>query len=277
MEGAGTVHAVGSDVTAWQPGDRVIFGVRPGAFAEYVKVSKPDGLMRLPDGWSEIEGAGYRVAAHTAYHSLVHRAAVKKGDVVLVHGASGGVGLAAVQLAKHLGARVIATGGDDARLAVVKRHGGADEVVNYRTAGLRRGGEGADRRQGRRRDLRSGRRRGAGEIDARGGLRRAAADRRLHLGRSEQDHVEPRADQGPLDPRRARRRDHRADRARTRPRLCRDTAEARGSRRDAPAHLAPLPDGAHGRRLPRPDRPSGDRQGRHRDGENRRPERSRGT
>ena len=49
------------------------------------------GLMRLPDGWSEIEGAGYRVAAHTAYHSLVHRAAVKKGDVVLVHGASGGV------------------------------------------------------------------------------------------------------------------------------------------------------------------------------------------
>ena len=76
MEGAGTVHAVGSDVTAWQPGDRVIFGVRPGAFAEYVKVSKPDGLMRLPDGWSEIEGAGYRVAAHTAYHSLVHRAAV---------------------------------------------------------------------------------------------------------------------------------------------------------------------------------------------------------
>ena len=77
-------------------------------------------MMRLPEGWSEIEGAGYRVAAHTAYHSLVHRAGIKKGDVVLVHGASGGVGLAAVQLAKHLGARVIATGGDDARLAVVK-------------------------------------------------------------------------------------------------------------------------------------------------------------
>jgi NADPH2:quinone reductase len=150
MEGAGTVHAVGRDVTAWQPGDRVIFGVRPGAFAEYVKVSKPDGLMRLPDGWSEIEGAGYRVAAHTAYHSLVHRAAVKKGDVVLVHGASGGVGLAAVQLARHLGARVIATGGDDSRLAVVKRHGGADDVVNYRTSDFvaavkeLTGGKGAD-------------------------------------------------------------------------------------------------------------------------------------
>ena len=92
MEGAGTVHAVGREVTAWKPGDRVIFGVRPGAFAEYVKVSKPNALVPLPDGWSEVEGAGYRVAAHTAYHSLVHRAAVKNGDVALVHGASGGVG-----------------------------------------------------------------------------------------------------------------------------------------------------------------------------------------
>jgi NADPH2:quinone reductase len=150
MEGAGTVHAVGREVTGWKPGDRVIFGVRPGAFAQYVKVSKPAGLMRLPDGWSDIEGAGYRVAAHTAYHSLVHRAAVKKGDVLLVHGASGGVGLAAVQLGKHLGACVIATGGDDARLEIVKRHGGADDVVNYRTIDFvtavkdLTGGKGAD-------------------------------------------------------------------------------------------------------------------------------------
>ena len=150
MEGAGTIHSVGGDVQGWQPGDKVIFGVRPGAFAEYAKVTKPDAMMRLPDGWSEIEGAGYRVAAHTAYHSLVHRAGTKKGDVVLVHGASGGVGLAAVQLAKHLGARVIATGGDDARLAVVKKHSGADETVNYRTtdfvAAVKEltGGKGAD-------------------------------------------------------------------------------------------------------------------------------------
>jgi NADPH2:quinone reductase len=150
MEGAGAVHAVGSEVRGWKPGDKVIFGVRPGAFAEYAKVTKPDAMMRLPEGWSEIEGAGYRVAAHTAYHSLVHRAGTKKGDVVLVHGASGGVGLAAVQLARHLGAHVIATGGDDARLAVVKKHGGADHVVNYRTtdfvAAVREltGGHGAD-------------------------------------------------------------------------------------------------------------------------------------
>jgi NADPH2:quinone reductase len=133
IEGAGTIHAVGSDVRRWKPGDRVIFGVRPGAFAEYARVSRPEAMVRLPSGWSEIEGAGYRVAARTAYHALVHRAATKKGDVVLVHGASGGVGLAAVQCAKHLGARVIATGGSDARLEIVKRHGGADEVVNYHT------------------------------------------------------------------------------------------------------------------------------------------------
>src|SRR5205814_2255451 len=67
-----------------------------------------------------------------AYHSLVHRAALKSGETLLVHGAAGGVGLAAVQLGRHLGARVIATGGDDARLAVVKTMG-ADQTINHRT------------------------------------------------------------------------------------------------------------------------------------------------
>ncbi len=132
MEGAGIVHAVGPGVTKWAPGDRVIFGVRPGAFAEYVKLEATGNLMKLPAGWSFAEGAGFRVAAQTAYHSLVHRAALKKGETLLVHGASGGVGLAAVQLGRHLGARVIATGSDAARLSVV-RASGADEVVNYRT------------------------------------------------------------------------------------------------------------------------------------------------
>jgi NADPH2:quinone reductase len=132
MEGAGVVHAVGPDVVKWIPGQRVIFGVRPGAFAEYVKLKASGTLMKLPADWSFAEGAGFRVAAQTAFHSLVHRAALKKGETLLVHGASGGVGLAAVQLGKHLGARVIATGSDDARLAVV-RTSGADEIVNYRT------------------------------------------------------------------------------------------------------------------------------------------------
>src|SRR5215510_4135669 len=133
MEGAGTIAAVGAEVKTWKPGDRVIFGVRPGAFAEYVRVPASGNLMRLPAGWSEAEGAAFRVGAVTAYHSLVHRAHLKPREVLLVHGASGGVGLAAVQLGKHLGARVIATGSDDARLAVVSEQG-ADMVVNYRTS-----------------------------------------------------------------------------------------------------------------------------------------------
>src|SRR5829696_7588905 len=133
MEGAGTVSAVGAEVKNWKAGDRVIFGVRPGAFAEYVKVPASGNLMRLPAGWSDAEGSAFRVGATTAYHSLVHRAALEPREVLLVHGASGGVGLAAVQLGKHLGAQVIATGGDDARLAVVREQG-ADHVVNYRTA-----------------------------------------------------------------------------------------------------------------------------------------------
>lgn len=149
MEGAGTVHSVGADVTAWKQGDRVIFGVRPGAFAEYVRVPASGPLMRLPADWSYAEGAGFRVAAQTAYHSLVHRAGLKRDEVLLVHGASGGVGLAAVQLGKHIGARVIATGSDDARLATV-RENGADLVINYRTGDFvsavksMTGGRGAD-------------------------------------------------------------------------------------------------------------------------------------
>jgi NADPH2:quinone reductase len=132
MEGAGTIAAVGSEVTNWRIGERVIFGVRPGAFAEYVKVPAAGNLMRLPEGWSEAEGSAFRVGATTAYHSLVHRAALRPREVLLVHGASGGVGLAAVQLGKHLGAQVIATGSDDSRLAIV-RENGADLVVNLRT------------------------------------------------------------------------------------------------------------------------------------------------
>jgi NADPH2:quinone reductase len=137
MEGAGTIESVGAEVRAWRPGERVIFGVRPnlasgGAFAEYVRVPASGNLMRLPSGWSDAEGAAFRVGAVTAFHSLVHRAALKPREILLVHGASGGVGLAAVQLGKHLGARVIATGSDDARLAVVSEKG-ADMVINYRS------------------------------------------------------------------------------------------------------------------------------------------------
>jgi NADPH2:quinone reductase len=133
MEGAGTVSAVGDGVRNWRAGDKVIFGLRPGAMAEYVRVPAGGNLMRLPDGWSWAEGAGFRVGATTAYHALVHRAGLRQREVLLVHGAAGGAGMAAVQLGRHLGAQVIATGGDDERLAIVREQG-ADLVVNYRTA-----------------------------------------------------------------------------------------------------------------------------------------------
>ena len=151
MEGSGEIHAVGAHVGKWRTGDRVIFGVRPGAFAEYARVDARGTakMMRLPEGWSWAEGAGFRVGAQTAYHALIHRGALKKGEVLLVHGAAGGVGLAAVQLGKHLGATVIATGSDDARLAVVGQKG-ADHLINYRTGDFvaevkaLTGGRGAD-------------------------------------------------------------------------------------------------------------------------------------
>lgn len=133
MEGAGTIAAVGAEVKTWKAGDRVIFGVKPGAFAEYVRVPASGNLMRLPVGWSDAEGSAFRVGATTAYHSLVHRAQLRSREVLLVHGASGGVGMAAVQLGKHLGAQVIATGSNDERLAVVRQQG-ADLVVNLATA-----------------------------------------------------------------------------------------------------------------------------------------------
>jgi NADPH2:quinone reductase len=131
MEGAGRIIGAGKNVEGWRKDDRVIFGIRPGAFAEYVRVPADGHLMELPAPWTLSEGAGFRIAAQTAYHSLVHRAALRKGEVALIHGAAGGVGLAAVQLAKHLGATVIGTGGSDDKLEIVREYG-ADHTINYR-------------------------------------------------------------------------------------------------------------------------------------------------
>ncbi|MGE0657907.1 MAG: NADPH:quinone oxidoreductase family protein [Reyranellaceae bacterium] len=132
MEACGEVTAVGTGVESHCVGDRVIFNKRFGCFAE--QVTAPAGDARpLPAGWSFAEGAAFAVGYKTAYHALVQRGHLKPREVLLVHGAAGGVGLAAVELGKLLGARVIATGGDDARLEVV-RNRGADFVLNYRDA-----------------------------------------------------------------------------------------------------------------------------------------------
>jgi NADPH2:quinone reductase len=147
MELAGEVDAVGEGVTAWKVGDAVAGGGR-GGFAEYV-VLPAAGLHRKPEGMGFGEAAGYPVAYLTAYVGLVRCGRVEPGEWVLVHGAAGGVGLAAVDLARVLGAKVIAASASDAKLATIQAEYAPDAVVNV-TGGFRErvkeitGGRGAD-------------------------------------------------------------------------------------------------------------------------------------
>ncbi len=128
LEAAGEIVAVGQDVAGWRAGDRAISGHRPGAFQE-MHVLKADGLWPVPAAFDYADAAAFRSAAMTAYHALVDRGRIQAGEWALIHGATGSVGLAAVQLAKALGAKVIATGGDAGKLAAVARLG-ADHVLS---------------------------------------------------------------------------------------------------------------------------------------------------
>lgn len=128
-EAAGDVVAIGPDVTTVRPGDRVVVALRYGGFAEAVNV-EADQLRPMPAGMSYAKAAAFQTTYLTAYVALVERGHLLPGEVLLVHGATGGVGMAAVDLGKRLGATVIATGGNDDKLAVVKARG-ADHVINY--------------------------------------------------------------------------------------------------------------------------------------------------
>lgn len=128
-EFAGEVVAVGPDVDQFKVGDRVVAGTRYGGFSELVNVDVQEAKP-VPPGISFEKAAAYQTAYLTAYVALTIRGILKAGETLLVHGATGGVGLAAVDLGKHLGAFVIATGGTDEKLAVVKARG-ADHVINY--------------------------------------------------------------------------------------------------------------------------------------------------
>jgi NADPH2:quinone reductase len=109
MEGAGVVEAVGPGVDGWKPGDAVCVSDKTGAIATRALVPA-SALSPLPPGWDWASGAGWQVGALTAYVALVVRGGLKAGETVLVHGATGGMGAAAVQLGAALGATVIATG-----------------------------------------------------------------------------------------------------------------------------------------------------------------------
>jgi NADPH2:quinone reductase len=133
-DGAGEVEAVGTEVTGWKPGDRVYVAgthVAPtGTYAEKA-LCLPPQIHRLPDRVSFAQGAGLGVPYATAYRALFFLANAKPGESVLVHGASGGVGIAAVELASAHGMVVIGTAGTEQGLKIAREHG-ADVVLNHR-------------------------------------------------------------------------------------------------------------------------------------------------
>jgi len=110
-------------------GDKVIVKMRQGAYADEAVVTASQ-LTRLPDNFDYAEGATFLAGHGTAYHALVDRAQLAAGEVLLVHGAGGGVGLAAVEIGKLLGATVIAAASSEQKLAVAKARG-ADHLVLY--------------------------------------------------------------------------------------------------------------------------------------------------
>jgi len=132
----------------FKPGDRV-FGNTQGAYAERAKANWRS-LLPIPRGLSFDQAAGLYVTYPTSYEALLGRAQLKKGEWVLVHAAAGGVGLCAVQIAKAVGAKVIATAGSKDKLEIAKKFGGADEGLDYREPGWQKevmritGGKGVD-------------------------------------------------------------------------------------------------------------------------------------
>jgi NADPH:quinone reductase len=129
QEGSGIVSEVGADVKTFKPGDRVAYtGIR-GSYAEYAAVPA-DRLVLLPPGITEQQAAAAMLQGITA-HYLVHDTyPLKKGETALIHAAAGGVGLLLVQMAKNIGARVIATVGTQEK-AKLAREAGADDVILY--------------------------------------------------------------------------------------------------------------------------------------------------
>jgi NADPH2:quinone reductase len=147
-EVAGVIKAVGENVTHVAPGDEVFAFTVYGGFAEEVKTDAKR-LLPIPAGMTFATAAAFGLTYATSGHALRDRGELESGETLLVLGAAGGVGLAAVEIGKALGARVIACASSDDKLAVCREHG-ADETINYATEDLRErikaitGGKGAD-------------------------------------------------------------------------------------------------------------------------------------
>jgi NADPH2:quinone reductase len=132
---AGVVKAVGEGVGRWKPGDRVMAFTTYGAFAEEAK-TEAARLVAMPQSMSFDTAAAFVLAYGTSDHALRDRAGLRPGETLLVLGAAGGVGLAAVEIGKALGARVIACASSEEKLGICREHG-ADALVNYAKDDLR--------------------------------------------------------------------------------------------------------------------------------------------
>ncbi len=135
MECAGVVEAVGEKVRDLKPGDRVLATTGHGAFAEAV-VTPAHNVFKIPASMSFEIAAGFPITYGTTIHALQDRGRLKPGEVLLVHGAAGGVGLNAVELGVAMGATVIGTVGSDDKAAIVKQYG-AKHVINYSSESIK--------------------------------------------------------------------------------------------------------------------------------------------
>lgn len=134
---AGQVSAVGEGVSALAVGDRVAALCSVGGFAEEIAVEAAK-CMKIPGDLSYDVAAGFMLAYGTSWHAVRDRAALQPGETMLVLGAAGGVGLAAVEIGKAIGAKVVAAASSDEKCAICREHG-ADEVINYASEDLREG------------------------------------------------------------------------------------------------------------------------------------------
>jgi NADPH2:quinone reductase len=135
MELSGVIAEKADDVEGLEPGTRVIAMTGTGAFAEQV-VTEADWVIALPDSVDLVQAAGFPVAYGTSHVALDYRAHLKSGEVLLVLGASGGVGLTAVEIGKAMGATVIAAASSAEKLAVAQKYG-ADHLIDYSTESVR--------------------------------------------------------------------------------------------------------------------------------------------
>ena len=132
LEFAGVVEAVGQEVLGFQPGQRVVANAGFGGYAEYTAV-RASVVRAVPDGITSIEAAAVPVVFLTSWFAMLEDGGLKSGDTVLVQSGGSGVGIAAIQIARHVGAHVITTAGSDEKCVKAKELG-AEHAINYSTS-----------------------------------------------------------------------------------------------------------------------------------------------